>query len=127
MSSLTRSMSLVLQEFYENLTAVSCSAVTGQGITELFAALDKSQEEYYRDYHTALLARIEENKVKELARQTQQMKIVQEDLRSDLSRLGGVAPQQRRPKPDDDDEGDNDGDHDDDDDDEDEEDAYQDY
>ena len=33
-----RSLSLVLDEFYSNLTAVGVSAVTGEGMEELFQA-----------------------------------------------------------------------------------------
>lgn len=50
MSSLTRSMSLVLDEFYRNLKTVGVSAVTGEGITEFFEKVDECAAEYHTDY-----------------------------------------------------------------------------
>ncbi|KIJ29654.1 hypothetical protein M422DRAFT_25310 [Sphaerobolus stellatus SS14] len=50
MSSLMNSMSLVLDEFYKELKAVSVSAYTGAGIPEFFEAVDATREEYERDY-----------------------------------------------------------------------------
>jgi hypothetical protein len=46
MSSLTRSMGLVLEEFYAHLRCVGVSAVTGQGMKELFEAVQKCGKEY---------------------------------------------------------------------------------
>eukprot|EP01051_Picozoa_sp_SAG22_P010972 SAG22_NODE_1020_length_5999_cov_8.921186_5_plen_54_part_00 len=36
---------MVLDEFYEHLEAVGVSALTGEGCTELFAAIDKAGEQ----------------------------------------------------------------------------------
>ncbi|CAH7671539.1 hypothetical protein PPACK8108_LOCUS6325 [Phakopsora pachyrhizi] len=57
MTSLMNSMSLVLDEFYKNLTAVGCSAMTGQGMKEFFEAVEKSREEYKTDYKPELVKR----------------------------------------------------------------------
>ncbi len=53
-SNLTRSMSLVLDEFYSTITAVPVSAATGEGMDELFAAVDDAAAEYYEQYKPRL-------------------------------------------------------------------------
>ncbi|XP_019961259.2 GPN-loop GTPase 1 isoform X1 [Paralichthys olivaceus] len=49
-SNLTRSMSLVLDEFYTNLRVVGVSAVAGTGLDELFVQVEDAAKEYDRDY-----------------------------------------------------------------------------
>ncbi|XP_015714993.1 LOW QUALITY PROTEIN: GPN-loop GTPase 1 [Coturnix japonica] len=49
-SNLTRSMSLVLDEFYSSLKVVGVSAVLGTGLDDFFVQLSKAVEEYEREY-----------------------------------------------------------------------------
>ena len=50
MSSLTRSMSLVLDEFYQNLRTVGVSSVTGAGMDEFKKAVDDAVVEFQTQY-----------------------------------------------------------------------------
>lgn len=49
-SNLTRSMSLVLDEFYSTLTAVGVSAVVGSGMDEFLQATNVARTEYLNEY-----------------------------------------------------------------------------
>ena len=50
MSSLTRSMSLVLDEFYQNLRTVGVSSVTGAGMDKFKKAVDDAVVEFETQY-----------------------------------------------------------------------------
>ena len=59
MSNLVRSMSLVLQGFYETLTCVACSALTGENVDAVIAAIEGTREEYIKDYLGPLQQRMQ--------------------------------------------------------------------
>lgn len=54
MGSLLNSMSLVLEEFYNHLSVVGVSAMTGDGVEEFFAAIEEKREEFEQDYKPEL-------------------------------------------------------------------------
>ena len=79
MSSLMRSMSLVLDEFYSNIRAVGVSAATGQGMDDLFVAIGEGAKEYAEDYLPALKERVQQTREKEAAKRDQHLQQFRED------------------------------------------------
>lgn len=56
LGTLSRSMALVLEEFYAHLRAVAVSAFTGDGIEQFFEAIDEAVQEYEVEYKPMLEA-----------------------------------------------------------------------
>lgn len=54
-STLTRTLSLLLDEFYKNLKAVGVSARDGEGVGSFFTAVEASAEEYMENYKYQIL------------------------------------------------------------------------
>eukprot|EP01087_Luapelamoeba_hula_P018009 TRINITY_DN5740_c0_g1_i1.p1 TRINITY_DN5740_c0_g1~~TRINITY_DN5740_c0_g1_i1.p1 ORF type:complete len:458 (-),score=119.53 TRINITY_DN5740_c0_g1_i1:19-1392(-) len=80
MSSLTRSMSMVLDEFYSTLTTVGVSAMSGAGIDDFFKAVDAAGVEYERDYKIELQRRAKAKEDKEKQRQAAQLRRLKHDI-----------------------------------------------
>lgn len=80
--SLTRSMSLVLDEFYSNFAnACGVSAVTGDGMDEFWATVQKAAtQDFATDYVDDLKFRIEEQKVRRQAMARASVARLQRDL-----------------------------------------------
>ena len=55
MGSLLHSMSLVLEEFYNHLSVVGVSSMTGEGVDDFFDAVQKKKEEQSMDTKEALV------------------------------------------------------------------------
>lgn len=62
MATLVGSMSLVLEEFYNNLRAVGVSSITGLGMDDLLKALQESRKEYMEEFLPAINQKIKKEK-----------------------------------------------------------------
>jgi hypothetical protein len=66
LSSLSRSLSLVLEEFYRNVEACGLSARTGKGFEHLInEKVPKCRSEYFEVFHKDMVNRLKENATKE--------------------------------------------------------------
>jgi len=80
MSTLTRSMSLVLDEFYTELRTVGVSAVTGAGMDDFFQTVQEAVTEYHTVYKPELDARREKNRQEKEEAKTRNLAAVQADI-----------------------------------------------
>ncbi|GAA5940418.1 GTPase NPA3 [Sporobolomyces koalae] len=80
MDSLMNSMSLVLDEFYKHLRAVGVSAMTGDGMSELFEAVRQAREEYETDYKPQLDKVVQEREKKKAVEQNDSMDRMLKDM-----------------------------------------------
>ncbi|CAJ0585689.1 unnamed protein product, partial [Mesorhabditis spiculigera] len=77
MSDLSRSLSLVLDDFYANLRTVATSSYTGEGMDDVCQAIEASVEEYKKEYipiYEKTMANKKEALEQERARQLEEMR-----------------------------------------------------
>lgn len=93
-STLTRSLAFVMDEFYRNIRTVSVSAVTGHGLDEFFTKIDDCADEYRNDYVPFIEARRRQ-------RQEQVELLKRERLEQVKAQIGGddVVVDGKRPLP----------------------------
>ena len=82
-ASLTRSLSLVLDEFYNHLHKVGVSSVTGDGVEEFWNVVQEAAMEYEEGYLVDLKLRIDEQQAKERAKKRVSARRLARDLEED--------------------------------------------
>jgi len=87
MGNLSRSMSLVLDEFYSCLKSVGVSSITGEGFDDLFVAIDEAVTEYHEHYIPVL----EQMKKDKMKREETERKDNLEKLRKDFDVKASVS------------------------------------
>ncbi|ESN91802.1 hypothetical protein HELRODRAFT_69993 [Helobdella robusta] len=77
-SNLSRSMSLVLDEFYNGIKSVGVSSLSGAGINEFFTKIDECSAEYEKDYkpmYEELRKKVTGETLRQGEKQLQQLKL----------------------------------------------------
>jgi hypothetical protein len=101
MGSLLNSMSLVLEEFYNALSVVGVSSMTGQGVEAFFQAVEEKREEFEREYKPELEKRREEaEQMKAQVREKEVNRMMRDmNLSSRARGTGKYAAKPRQPEP----------------------------
>lgn len=94
MNSLTRSMSLVLEEFYRNMHSVGVSAATGDGMDQFYENINQAAESYKTDYLPDLQARMAKQEKKKVSQEDLDM----QKLIADMSLEASKTKKQNIPK-----------------------------
>ncbi|KAJ6238798.1 gpn-loop gtpase 1 [Anaeramoeba flamelloides] len=95
-STLARSLSLVLEEFYETLKTVGVSSVTGKGMDEFFEKIEECKKEYFSEYLPIIEKWKEEQKQRKLEKQKLDLEKLEQDLK--LSQGGKVLNKEKKIK-----------------------------
>ncbi len=84
-ASLTRSLSLVLDEFYTTLDRVGVSAATGDGIEQFWNVVEKAADSFDEDYVSDLQCKVDEQNAKKRALARGSLRRMQKDLATEES------------------------------------------
>mmetsp|Transcript_19845 Transcript_19845/g.24479 ORF Transcript_19845/g.24479 Transcript_19845/m.24479 type:complete len:401 (-) Transcript_19845:1401-2603(-) len=82
-SSLTRSLSLVLDEFYQTLKKVGVSAATGDGIEEFWSVVQMAADDFDEGYVSDLKCKVDEQSAKKRALAKDSLRRMTQDIDED--------------------------------------------
>ena len=88
-SDLSRSLSLVLDAFYEGLHTAGVSAMTGEGMEELFDRIARAKKEYLDEYLPELEKAKRERREEETRKREEEARRVAADVAADAGGGGG--------------------------------------
>lgn len=97
MNSLLNSMSLVLEEFYNHLSVVGVSSMTGNGVDDFFAAVEEKREEFERDYRPEMEKRVREAEKQKQEIRDREVQRMMKDM-GVSSKAKGTGKYARQPK-----------------------------
>ena len=80
MGSLLNSMSLVLEEFYNHLSVVGVSSMTGAGVEAFFTAVEEKRTEFEKDYRPELEKRRQEAEQQKAQLKEQEVSRMMKDM-----------------------------------------------
>jgi len=98
MGSLLNSMSLVLEEFYNNLSVVGVSSMTGAGIGDFFEAVEEKRKEFDTEYKPELERRRAERDREQEERREKEVSRMMKDMGVDAKPRKAAGKQKEQPE-----------------------------
>jgi hypothetical protein len=97
MGSLLNSMSLVLEEFYNQLSVVGVSSMTGDGVEDFFDAVEDKRVEFNKEYQPELEKRRADMEADKAGSTEKEMQRLMQDMEVS-SKAKGTGKYRRKPK-----------------------------